>query len=744
MTLSSIQKQKFLETVYKNYFSSGIKIDEQKVLELYSQYFSRNSPGNPIRLNPEIFRSTEFSNTELINEKNATLLLNIENLYDVIFENSDELFDVTNALNSRIEHLRKKRSELEDKVDALLFSNQNSDGFFASIYENFATGNAMNYALSDVFLDTESKRVTLSKSLSNNLDLISSSSIVSPDVRYDLSFNRTIIEKTKSIDDSSFFGSVFDGLNNTEWSKYFDFESIGVVTLSINIPINQLTVISKIQGRLNMVTPADIYIKVNYQNEQFPSEVKSKKSLNDYDNFSFEFTPGVVSSIDLILSKVDPDYVNTQSAKKYQYRFGIRDIIISGQSYEQFGSYISEPYSLPTKDNKNLVIDTVSVDVDEVSNSGGSISYFIAQDTGSETNISDFSWIPVSRPFDSSGSFASSVSLNGSSTKSFSIVDSIKNENTEIEKIPLKTSGSSTNINEENPTSTLYGNQSIYRIGQIKKIDNPYNSYILEGINFVSGKYVNYIDPIYDETEKLSTWNKLIDGRDDSRLVVDIPSYQITKDPVFFTGLNLSQVSILLPLNLYCAKDIVVSHRFVKNDSISLNWNVSVYINEAKYSIPAGKSYADIEWRLSQGLNKIYVAIDCPMSSIEAKAASANGSITLMESHSILQYGIVYSNYFSYVDPMELRYSRSSSDNVFSIDNVFGNSEIISKKNISSNSKIFYFTNSPNPVTKIRLRADFSRGNNQLSSPILNSYRIKFKNSNSFSEQIQKQIDNNS
>jgi len=289
----------------------------------------------------------------------------------------------------------------------------------------------------------------------------------------------------------------------------------------------------------------------------------------------------------------------------------------------------------------------------------------------------------------------------------------------------------------------LYSNQNVYRIAQVKRFDNPYSSYILEGINSISGKYVNYTDSIYNETEKLSTWTNLIDGRDDTKLVVDIPSYQLSKDPVFFTGLNLSQISILLPLSLYCAKDIIVSHRFVKNDSISLNWDIAVYINDTKYLIPAGKSYADIEWRFSQGLNKVYVAIDCPQSSIEAKGASANGSITLMDSHSILEYGIVYSNYFSYVDPMELRYSRSSFDNVFSIDNVFGNNEIVSKKNISSNSKIFYFTNSPNPVTSIRLRADFTRGNNPLASPVLNSYRIKFKNSSSFSEQIAKELGNN-
>lgn len=742
MTISSVQKKKFLETVYKNYFSSGIKIDEEKLLELYSQYFSKNILGQPIKLNPEIFRSTQFSNVDLINEKNAQVLLNIENLYDSIFENSEQMFDTTNALNNKIEFLKKKRAELESKVDDLIFANQNSDGYFASITEQFATGNNMDYSMSTAFLDTNAKKVLLPKLMSAPFNLVSSSSIVSPDARYSLSFNRESVYSSKPFDDSSFFGSVFDGLNNTEWYQVFDFESIGLVTLSINIPINQYANISKIEGRLNSVSPTDIYVKVNYSNNQFQSEVKSKKSSMDYDNFSFSFTPGIVSSIDLILSKVDPDYVNDLSSKKYQYRFGIRDIVISGQYYDKSGIYVSNPMSLKTSDNKNLVIDSVAVSVEESSGESGLVSYYIAENKGNEKTISDFSWIPISKNNDINSSIESIINFNGSSIQTKTIVDEITDETAQIKKINLADKSPTTNINEENPTSTIYSGNVIYRIAKIDKYDNPYSSYILSGINTISGKYVNYISPISNEIEKLSTWNQLISGAITDRQVINIPDYTITNDPIFFNGINLSQVSIFIPFNLYSPSDKIFSHRFVKNDNISINWNAAIYINDLRYSIPAGKSSDVIEWRLSQGVNKVVIAIDCPQTSAEARGASAKGSITLMESASILNYGIVFSQYYSFVDPLEFRYSRNQSDNVFSIDNVFGNYEIISRKNIKANSRIFYFTNNPQPVKSIRLRADLTRANNPLSSPSINSYRIKFKNSSSYSEVSRSIVEN--
>lgn len=734
MTISSIQRKKFLDTVYKNFFATGYQPSEKEVLKLYSQYFSRFQAGQPIPLNPEIFRSTAFSNVDLLNEKMAFALLNIENLYDFIFENSEQMFDTINALNNRIEQLRKRRAELEAKVDDYIFANQNSDGFYASITETFANGNNVDYNFSSIYLDTINKKVTLPKLNSAVFDLLSTGEVISNNPRYTLSFNRQNIETDKAFDDSSFFGSVFDGLSNTEWYKIFEFDSIGVVSLAINIPVIKATSISKIEGRLNTVSPIDIYINVKYSDGR-QSEIKSKKSTFDYDSFSFDFTSGNVSSIDLIMVKTDPDYVDQSSLKKYKYRFGIRDITISGQYYDKSGSLISKPLSLSTKDNANLVIDAVTLTAEESNQINGSINYYIAEDKGTETSILDFSWIPIAKPYDINSQFSSTVNLNGSNINTYTIVENINDKNKEIKKIPLNTSVQNININEENPTKSIYSGVPIYRIATIPQYDNAYGSYILEGINSIKGKYVSYSSSIYAENQGLTTWNNILNGSQQSRQPYDLPSFTINNNPIFFNGPNLSNISIILDFNLFCANDNIISRKFLKNDQVSQAWDVAVYVNDSRYIIPSGKAYDNIEWRLQKGINRIKVTIDAQ--------GSTKGSISLMDSDSILNYGIAYSQYYGYVDPLELRHNRTESDNVFTIDNVFGNKEILSKKNISSNSRIFYYTNNPTTVSKIRLRADFTRGANPLETPVLNSYKIKFKNSQSFADTTNTLIKNN-
>jgi hypothetical protein len=733
MTISSIQKKKFLDTVYKNFFAAGYKPTEKDLLDLFSKYFSNYEPGSPIPLRPELFRSTAYSNVDLMNERMAHSLLNIENLYDSIFENSEQMFDVINALNNRIDNLRKRRAELESKIDDHIYSNQNSDGFYASITDNFSNGKNIDYNLSSIYLDTINKKVTLPKLNSAVFDMLSTNIVTSNSPRYTLSYNRQLVDSNKPFDDSSFFGSVFDGLSNTEWHKVFDFNEIGLVTLSINIPISNTTSVSKIEGRLNTVSPTDIYAKINYSNGT-NSEVKSKKSTFDYDTFSFDFKSGAVSSIDLVLLKVDPDYVDAASAKKYKYRFGIRDINISGQYYDKSGSLITEPISLATSDNKNLVIDAVTLTAEETNAANGSITYYIAEDKGNEVSILDYNWIPIAKPFDVNSSFSSTVNLKGSNVNTLRILDSVTDERKDVAKIPLALSTQTSNINEENPTQSIYSGIPIYRIARIPQFDSPYSPYILEGVNYVTGSYVTYSGNIYNEVNGLTTWNSILNGLDRRRSYT-LPPFEISSNSSFFQGPNLSNVSIILDFKLYCANDIVASHRFVKEDQTSQAWNVGIYINDTAHSIPSGKDYDTIEWRLQKGINRIKVTIDA--------TGSANGSISLMDTYSILNYGVVYSQYYTYVDPLELRFNRSSTDNVFTIDNVFGNKEILSKKNIKSNSRIFYFTNSPTAIGKIRLRADFSRGANPLETPVLNSYKIKFKNSQTFAETTSTLLQNN-
>ncbi len=721
MSISNIQKEKFLDVIYRNLYSSGYIPKESEILDFFSKYFSNYTLGQPLPMEGEIFRQLSASNVDALNQRMLHALFNIEVLYDALSENAEEIMSVTNALNKRLQNLKARRVQLENKIDDILFTNQNADGIFGAYTDSFPNTDETDLALTSAYVDVSNGKVTLPTLSSAVFDLVSAKSIVARGATYSVSFNRTSVYSNQSISEESFFPSVFDGLENTEWTKAFNFDSVGLVTFSINLPITSSVVVSSISGKLNTISPVDIYCRVNYSDPSKTSSTFGKKSSKDYDKFSFNFEAGDVGSIDIFLVKSEPDYIEENKKDKYVYRYGFRDIAISGKYYERSATYVSKPISLKTRDNLNLAIDAVSVSVNQSGFENGSISYFVAENNPSAQLISDFNWQPISTTNDPLAAYPSVVKFEGSYLRSKKIVDQIENPETEIQKIPLAAKSDVPNINQQNPTVDLYPDQLIYRIGKIDSFDEPYNSYILSGTGLVNGYYVNYTGKIFNEVDGLSTWDSIIGNRSSIRQLYTIPKYDISQNPTFFVGPNLSNISVLLETKLLCSTAKTVKHTFIKNDSISKNWNVAIYLNGKPTYIPAGQFSETIEWNFKEGINSIRVAID-----IEE---SANGSITLMEGRTLANYGLVYLDYYSYVDPLEFKKNRSVYDYVFTIENFFGNKEIMSRSDIRSNSRIFYFTNNPNKVESIRFRADLSRSQNPIGSPSIDSYTVKFKNS---------------
>jgi hypothetical protein len=720
MSIANIQKEKFLDVVYRNLYSSGYIPKESEMLEFFSKYFSTYQLGQPLPIDAEIFRQLFASDVNIVNQKMLFTLFNIEILYDSLLENSEEIMRITTALNKRLQNLKARRIELENKIDDLTFVNQNSDSIYASYTDSFSTADGTDLNFTTAYVDITNGKVSLPALDSAVFDLISAKSVVANGVTYSLSFNKNSIHTNQPVSNESFFASVFDGLENTEWQKTFFFDSIGLVSLNLNLPINQNIIISNISGKLNTISPVEIYCKINYFDATKTNAIFIKKSSKDYDRFSFNFQAGSVASIDLFLLKSEPDYIEETKKDKYAYRFAFRDIAISGKYHERSATYVSKPISLKTKDNKNLAIDAVSLSTSESGIENGTISYFVAEDNPAAQIISDFNWIPISTKNDTLASYPNVISFEGTYLKSKKIVDQVSNPKIEIEKIPLVSKSGDANLNQQNPILDLYPNQTIYRIAKVDIGDEPYDSYILFGTGLARGYYINYTNKIFNEVDGLSTWNSIIAGRSSIKQLYIIPAYDVSSDSTFFVGPNVSGISILLETKVFCATEKTVRHTFLKNDANSKNWNIAVYVNEKPTYIPSGQFSELIEWNFKQGVNTIRVAIDVE--------DSANGAITLMEDSTLAKYGLVYLDYYSYVDPLEFKKNRSVYDYVFTIENFFGNKEIFSRTNMRLSSKIFYFTNNSNKVESIRVRADMSRSQNPIGSPAIDSFTVKFKN----------------
>lgn len=711
MNIATIQKRKFLNNIYKLFYSSGNKPSEQEIRKIFNTYFSSNKIGIPVSVDYDALNQSNIINHSDLNELMITSLFNLEILYECVNENNYELMSTITSLNKRLSNLKTKRRELEGKVDQLIFSNLNSDGFFYSLVDDFSNTNKIDMSLTNAFVDTSIGNVTIPKISSGIFDMISSSIVNIQSVKVSIFENGAEVYGNTSISD---FDNALDGLTDTYWSYKHQSAQSSLTSMDIDIPINNNFTISKIEGILLTTSPVTVIVTATPNDSSIPEQIKMKNSRSDYDRFSFTFNPLKYSRIKLTLLKTYPDDTSNNSDKPYTYTFGLRDLFIGAKYHDKRATLISKPLSIPVTDNGLLAIESVALDVSHQIGSGYDISYFIAVDNPSAVGIENFNWIAIDPINANNNSNPTSVNLQ-SSTKSMKTIEDGGLNKGGFELIDLNTT--SLNVNELNPNTSIYFDKSVYRIAVVgtEIMKQPF---ILSGINsfknyaIVRSSSVNAVE-IY---RALNIWSEKVNAANGSDVITSSPiTNQLSS---ISPGFN-SICSGLLDGKINCDSENSAVHIVTKSRQ---DFNLAIYLNDVLIAdLPSGTLTKDVQWDFKKGINFIKIAYD----------KNFEGLITfnIMSGKSISDYGTLFLDYFTYLDPYEFRQRVSDSSLIFTIDNVLGSREIVASQYLHGVSQIKYYSEITRPIDAVRYRADLYRSSNPLVSPSIDSIRVKFKHS---------------
>lgn len=704
MDIASIQKRKFLNNVYKLMYSSGKKPIESEVRKVFSRYFSFNELGKPV--NVEYYGLENFNKIDhnILNELMANSLFNMEIMYDALFENNQELFSVVTVLNNKLDGLRAKRKDLESKVDDLLFANSNSDGFFYSFLENFNTVENVDLNLTSAYVDLTNNHVAIPKVSNITSDEIVVRNFFPGNVTFSTTINSQFLLQNSVAEN---FDTVFDGLNDTYWNHDTESDILGVSSIEFNIPINANYAISAVEGNILTTTPCSIHLKAIPADATKEVQVRTKESGQDFNRFSFSIPADFYSRIYLTLVKYEPDRISNNGSGLYKYFFGLRELSVYSSYYDQRATVISKPISIPTNDNSNLSISAIAIEAKSQIPNGTSLSFFVAPDVDGATDISSFSWMKID-PSPASGN-QNIVQLISSNI----ISKFIDTTSSDLLFIPLNQTSS--NINELNPSTLPFSEKTVYRVCSINSEESILSPILLSDIDCLR-HYNIILNNLNIDTEfyrSIGTWSDYLNGRASANLNIDIIKDQTT---TVNPGLFMASIG-LFEGKLLCNSNITVSHTVTKSDP---DFNLGIYLNNILIAdLPKGVSQKNIEWNFIEGINNISITYD--------KNRTGNISFNIMNGKSITDYGTLFLGYFNYLDPVQFRASNLSELNVFTIDNLYGNYELLSSKQISNRSNIRYFTNLSQEIEAVRYRIDLTRFANPLQSPFVDSIRMKFK-----------------
>lgn len=523
---------------------------------------------------------------------------------------------------------------------------------------------------------------------------------------------------------------MFDGLSDTYWSKTYTTQSPGVVTLRLDIRSLSASAISKVYGRLVSEKPAKIILQVTDStiNSGEP-KVFTAQSEQDYDNFVFNFDSSSLSSLAIFIIKTEPDRMTLSSGSTvYEYDFSIRELVISGPYYDTSAVYVSNPITLNSADNDKYTIDKVSLDAQTQIGLQASIDFYIAENNPDAVNIDDFNWKPISPENFANKTNPNFVDFKGSNLDYINIVDS-------------------TNVGSSNRNVTYFNQNSIqnipgfeniplYKIAKLNSTTNYIEPAILEGTNRYSWYRIPYTENLSTNQERWKS--QILSGLDTSIQVIESNS-TVSSSSSFWTAPSLeSGGSIYISVDILCPQDITFEKTFSKDDQNSATWDVSIYLNGNLIStIPSETTTEQVLWNLKSGKNNIAILIDAAPKEAGQTYGGLSGSITLMQQARINQYGYIYQNYLSHVSKYVLRDDNSIANNAFTIMEIDTEKYIVSKKKIIPNSRMYYYSNNANTVNSIRVKAEMKRPlSDSKSTPMVTSYRLKFKRSQTIAESI--------
>jgi len=733
MSIENIQKRRFLETIYKIYYSLGSEPSAQEISSIYGRYFSRFKPGQPI---PVPFSDLNSSLEIDIEKLNRIILhngFNLDVLYENYYEETEELYSLISAFKFKIEDLKSRRAELEKTVDDFLFSINNTGGYYFSFTEAFNNTNNTDLSNTTAIVDTSARKATLPKETSGLFNYVGNVLNKVSNATADVYFDGVTKISGKSIDISN----AFNGLNNSEWSMQYESNSIGVCTLKISIPVtlynSETPGISVVEGKINSKKPVETSLLVIDPVDKNKSLFFTKDSSSDYDNFSFNFTTKKSSMIELYLTKIEPDFFSTKNNQAiYVYDFRIDELIITAPYYSSSGIYVSKSFGLPSNQNPNLAIDKIVFDVDQQIPSGTSINYYIAADNNFGTDINQFNWISISPASEKNASYPSTVDFRGTKLVKSNLVktetSSIESTFSSVVQIP-RTSVYNNPIKDYfYQNDFLSRNFNVYRLCRFPKNSEPYEPYILESVKSDQLQVSHVTGTALD----IATWHSALYGeRKDIVITTSFATVNSTQE--FYSAQSVPFGSLYITTNVFMEESLTLTKNFLKSLSAQY-WDVNVYLNGVELSssgiLAAGVLSAALTWNFVKGQNKIVIVVNKSTNNTNGVQTPFNGTIALMEDQALSQVpnATIYRNYLSLVKIEDLRNKHSNYDNVFSVIDYENNKEIVYRRTqeIRDGSNVYYYANNQNKVNFVKIRADFFRGADSYSAPALNSYTIKF------------------
>lgn len=709
-SIRRVQTERLLQDIVHMLYSAGVHPTFSEVSSRLSQYFSKYPAGDPLPLPRQNALAAGVSNVESYNQLLAHLAINLDVLYESSLRQVEEVMLLTNSLQTNLERLKKQRRRAQTKMDDFLLALYNSDGYFYSTSDTFSDTYFVDLTNTTAQVNTEIGVVML-PAVPSGSNRIALSQVGQPVVQATVA--GSVVPHTEL---APFAGALEDSLDNILWAFEVETTSPQEVLVEVTIPMTEPVSVSRIDVTPYGATPVQLFIE-SRQGESWASF--GNKIQTGTSKMTFGDSAREVTEFKFTLRKLQPDYSeNVNNQMRYKYIFGARDLSFIYQVYERHARVVSQPLVIPAEYEGELVIDAVSLDVEENVPADGSIRYYVAGATieGNESYDS-LLWKEVI-PIGSSEPGDKVVRFGGAAYTTQRITEG--SVGGDLELLPSVSSGPAAN---RNPSAMIVPGVDVYRLAKIADTPLVNSLKLIEGVNTTRIRSRNVdLSKLPSEID-LDYWSDKI-ANDPESITVDYGRIDAGNEFFYGGDVGASGKDVFIEAYVTCDRhwDTFLAE-FQKVDVRSQTWDVKLFLNGRPLGdLPVGTHKLLLPWKFREGLNHIIVLARIPLEADESHPFM--GALSLLgENPPLYHYGSVNLARWNYVDFFTMKYNETGEPYTFTIHD----GEIISRRRPTANFELQFASGTGEGPEAIRFRADLSRtSNNPNVSPVLNSYRIRY------------------
>ena len=721
MSIQQVQTQNILDLISKSFLSGGQSPLLDDVFKYMTRFFGSNPTGLPFQVPREMISGTvnARSDPEFINALMATIVTDIDVLYETCLNHVDQTLMLNTVLRNHLERLRIKRALLNSRIDDYLLGIYNSDGYFYSFSDGFSTVTNTDLNYTSAFIDTATG-AALIPSVSSLSKLIDRDAVT---LRQAAATDAT--GNVLTITSKSLIKDAFDGLNNTSWLMEVKTNKPGPIVLDVELQLSTQVsdnLITRIDLDPHTVTPIQYGINAIYRTgtnnttsvtEPFANQVKTSTTRC---SFVSDNPKTGLNRLHIQMKKDKHDYtIDDAREQTLVYMFGFKEIVISEQYFDPEAQFVSKPISIPSEISGEAFIDAVSVVVEDNIPSGTSATYYVAADIEDALNIQDFSWVRIDPISDAVSLDTQIVRFNSTSKQIVNVRLDPRGSN-DLDMIQLNST--SADLSQRNPTTSYFDEIDVYRICKFSEPAILNTLRMEEGFNTTR---IYYTD-LRTNSLNFDFWEDILDTP---------TSYFLTHGEIdsghgFLYGADIGENGKSIYAETYVYVDEaseVILKECRKLDSNAKTWGVKIFLNGREIaSLPVGTNNLTVPWKFQQGKNHVAVMAEIPDYTASSPAPYI-GSFSIMADSDLFDYGVVKLDDWIYVDPYKFETNLTSESRAFTI----YNNEIVSRKKPTDNFRLIFNTARGVAPSAVRFRADFTRSNSFAHvTPILDFYRIRF------------------